>query len=79
MAEEVGVEPPVDGLRASQDGVGRVLTLVAPPGELAQAAAKQARQLLPSQAVAWRNKEKETFVKVLFKQLNSKQLGIMVV
>jgi hypothetical protein len=38
MAEEVGVEPSADGLRARQDGVGRVLTLVAPPGELAQAA-----------------------------------------
>jgi hypothetical protein len=38
MAEEVGVEPPADGLRARQDGVGRVLTLVAPSGELAQAA-----------------------------------------
>jgi hypothetical protein len=73
------VEPPVDGLRARQDGVGRLLTLVAPPGELAQAAAQKARQLLPYLAVAWRNKEEETLVKVLFKQLNSKQLGIMVV
>ncbi len=47
VAEEVGVEPPADSLRARQDGVGRVLTLVAPPGELAQAAAQKGRQLLP--------------------------------
>jgi hypothetical protein len=75
MAEEVGVEPPADGLRPRQDGVARVLTLVAPAGELAQAAAQKARQLLQYQAVAWRNKEKETLVKVLF---YSKHLGIMV-